>query len=190
MIQCQAIQLWSEIMWKIFQVAFNSFFQHIQLYISYIFSENDLPNERTLHGKLLWSTSSRNLFQRSESESGIRSIYGHVSWISRQHNYRKISNIRRTNPTTWMFLVSACRCLCTIYWSQVLSGELRCSWSSADRRCSNCIWVISNWIAYYNSSYIRGMTVHYLGNGLVPLGDDLWWPRTMPPYGVTRKQLS
>ena len=102
----------------------------------------------------------------------------------------KSLNIRRTNPTTWMFLVSACRCLCTIYWSQVLSGELRCSWSSADRRCSNCIWVISNWIAYYNSSYIRGMTVHYLGNGLVPLGDDLWWPRTMPPYGVTRKQLS
>ena len=39
-----------------------------------------------------------------------------------------------------MFLVSACSCLCAIYWSQVFSGEWRCSWSSADRRCSNYIW--------------------------------------------------
>ena len=43
-----------------------------------------------------------------------------------------------------MFLVSTCSCLCAIYWSQVLSGEWRCSWSSADRRCSNYIWVINN----------------------------------------------
>ena len=33
-----------------------------------------------------------------------------------------------------MFLISPCSCLCTIYWSHVLSGEWRCSWSSADRR--------------------------------------------------------
>ena len=33
-----------------------------------------------------------------------------------------------------MFLVSSCSCLCPIHWSQVLSGEWRCSWSSADRR--------------------------------------------------------
>ena len=43
-----------------------------------------------------------------------------------------------------MFLVLACSCLCAIYWNQVLSGEWRCSWSSADRRCSNYIWVINN----------------------------------------------
>ena len=36
-----------------------------------------------------------------------------------------------------MFLVSACGCLCAIYWSQVLSWEWRCSWSSADRWCTN-----------------------------------------------------
>ena len=39
-----------------------------------------------------------------------------------------------------MFLVSACSCLCTIYWSQVLNGEWGWSWSSADRRCSNYSW--------------------------------------------------
>ena len=52
------------------------------------------------------------------------------------------------NPKTYMFLISACSCLCTIYWSQVLSGKWRCSWSSPNRRCSNYIWVINNSIDY------------------------------------------
>ena len=41
----------------------------------------------------------------------------------------------------------------------MLSREWRCSWSSADRRCSNYIWVIDNFIAYLGASYIRGFTV-------------------------------
>ena len=43
-----------------------------------------------------------------------------------------------------MFLVSSRTCLCPIHWSQVLSWEWRCRWSSADRQCSNYIWVINN----------------------------------------------
>ena len=39
------------------------------------------------------------------------------------------------------------------------SREWRCSWSSADRRCSNYIWVIDNTIAYYGAAYIRDFTV-------------------------------
>ena len=58
-----------------------------------------------------------------------------------------------------MFLFSSCSCVCKIYWSQALSREWRCSRSSADRRCSNYIWVINNVIAYYHESYIRGMSV-------------------------------
>ena len=58
-----------------------------------------------------------------------------------------------------MFLVSACSCLCAIYLSQVLSGEWRCSWSNADRRCSNYIWVINNLIPYWGASYIIDLTV-------------------------------
>ena len=46
-----------------------------------------------------------------------------------------------------MFLVSSCSCLCPVHWRQVLSREWRCSWNSADRRCSNYIWVINNFIA-------------------------------------------
>ena len=58
-----------------------------------------------------------------------------------------------------MILVSSCSCLCPIYWSQVLSWEWRCSWSSADRRCSNYIRVIINLIAQKGASYIRDLTV-------------------------------
>ena len=50
-------------------------------------------------------------------------------------------------------------CLCPIHWSQVLRREWRWSWSNADRRCSNYIWVIDNFIAYYGATYIRGFTV-------------------------------
>ena len=58
-----------------------------------------------------------------------------------------------------MFLVCSWCGLCPIHWSQVLSWEWRCSWSSADRRCSNYIWVINNFIAYYGATYVRGFTV-------------------------------
>ena len=58
-----------------------------------------------------------------------------------------------------MIHFSSCSCLCPIYWSQVLSRELRCSWSSAGRRCSNYIWVINNLIAHQCASHIRDMTV-------------------------------
>ena len=39
------------------------------------------------------------------------------------------------------------------------SRERRCSWSSADRRCSNYIWVIDNFIAFLGASYIRDFTL-------------------------------
>ena len=58
-----------------------------------------------------------------------------------------------------MLLVSSRSCLYPIRWSPMFSGEWRCSWSSADRRCSNYIWVINNFIAYYSASYIRDLTV-------------------------------
>ena len=69
-----------------------------------------------------------------------------------------------------MFLVSSRSCLRSIHWSQVLSWEWRCSWSSADRRCSNYIWVINNFIVYKGATYIRGFTVCLLG--LLHRSDD------------------
>ena len=66
------------------------------------------------------------------------------------------------NLKTHMFLVSSSSCLCPIYWSQVLSWEWRCSWSSADRRCSNYIWVINNLIAHKGATYIKDLTVYWI----------------------------
>ena len=66
------------------------------------------------------------------------------------------SNISRTEfQNSNVFLVSSCSCLYSIHWKQVLSREWKCSWSSADRRCSNYIWVISKFIAYKGAPYIR-----------------------------------
>ena len=48
------------------------------------------------------------------------------------------------------------------------SGEWRCSWSSADRRCSNYIWVIINLISV---PYIRDLTV---------FKDDTWYAPLAP----------
>ena len=44
----------------------------------------------------------------------------------------------------------------------MLSRGWRCSWSSADRRCFNYIWVINRIIAYYSAAHIRGLTVYLL----------------------------
>ena len=45
-------------------------------------------------------------------------------------------------------LVSSSSCICAIYCSQVLSPEWRCSWSSAEMRCSNDICMINNIFAH------------------------------------------
>ena len=57
--------------------------------------------------------------------------------------YHQTSNIRHTKSLN----LSSCSCHCPIHWNQVLSQEWRCSWRSANRRCSNYIWVINNFIA-------------------------------------------
>ena len=59
-----------------------------------------------------------------------------------------------------MFLISSCSCLCPTHWSQVLSREWRWSWCSADRRCSNYIWVINNFIACWGAAYVRDLKVY------------------------------
>ena len=76
---------------------------------------------------------------------------------------------------------------------QVLSRGWRCSWSNADRRCSNYIWVINRLVAYQGASYIRGLMVSLAccspahGNGLTQLG-----PLTTTVHGkkVTGKKVT
>ena len=68
----------------------------------------------------------------------------------------------------------------------MLSREWGCSWSSADRRCSNYIWVIDNFITYYGASYIRGFTVDVevfvmpsLQGCVMPLEDHITFKTTL-----------
>ena len=62
--------------------------------------------------------------------------------------YRKISNIRRTKSQT----LNASRLGLQLSLRNILKPsvkwEWRCSWSSTDRRCSNYIWVINNYVAH------------------------------------------
>ena len=90
-----------------------------------------------------------------------------------------------------MYFVSSCSCLCPIHWSQVLSWEWRCSWSSADRRCSNYIWVINNSIANYDVSYIRGLIVNMIdglkkSSNWLSLFFGVWQPST-PQWQYNRQ---
>ena len=68
----------------------------------------------------------------------------HLGWTMcrKDMTYRKTSSISRTKSQHLNVSLSSCSCLRSIHWSQVLNWEWRCSWSSADRRCSNYIWVI------------------------------------------------
>ena len=68
--------------------------------------------------------------------------------------YREISNIRRTKSPN---LIVPCLALQLSLPNPVKPG-VRSRMSSADRRCSNYIWVIDNFIAYKGASYIRDLT--------------------------------
>ena len=70
------------------------------------------------------------------------------------------SKINHTKSQTWTFIALPCSCLNPIHWNQS-SREWRCSWGSADRRCSNYIWVINNFIAYSGVTYIRSFMVYF-----------------------------
>ena len=100
-----------------------------------------------------------------------RRYTGRLSTCCAHYRYRKTSSINRTKSQSLNFLVSSCSCLRSVHWSHALSWEWRCSWSSADRRCSNYIRVINNFIAYYGATYTRGFTV---GGGISTRGTAVY----------------
>ena len=74
-------------------------------------------------------------------------------------NYRQFSNISRNKSQQSKDSRTVLRLFLPNPLKPMLSREWRCSWSSADRRCSNNICVIDNFIAYQGVPYIRGFTV-------------------------------
>ena len=58
--------------------------------------------------------------------------------------YRKVSNIRRTKSSN----LNVSRLVEKLSLPNPMKPGVKCSCSSADRRCSNYIWVIDNFIVY------------------------------------------
>ena len=81
---------------------------------------------------------------KGKTASWLSYLYNGNSHTRLDHLYIETGCTKSHN----LFLVSACSCLCAIYWSQVWNGEWRFSWNNANRRCFNYIWVINNLIAY------------------------------------------
>ena len=74
--------------------------------------------------------------------------YGtHVFIVLLIKTYRKIFNIRRTKSQNLIVSRLVLQLSLPNPMKLVFSREWRCRWSSADRRCSNYIWVIDNAIA-------------------------------------------
>ena len=76
--------------------------------------------------------------------------------------YSQFSNIRHTQSPNIKVSRLVLQLSLPSPLKPMLSWKWRCSWSSADRRCSNYIWVINNFIAYYGVSYIKDFMVCYL----------------------------
>ena len=113
------------------------------IYLSYIWVQSDLlQRQRPTYLDILCGGVLRGL---SRLRYLKLHVMGWVPMISKTTVYIIKRLIQAApNPNIWMFLVSSCSSLCPIYWSQVLSPEWRCSWSSADRRCSKYIWASNN----------------------------------------------
>ena len=89
-------------------------------------------------------------------------------WTLATHHkgYRQTRGMRRTKSQDLNVSRLVLQLSLPNHWIQVWSREWRWSWSSADRRCSNYIWEISNFIAYKSAVCIRGLTLSKQKRGI------------------------
>ena len=94
------------------------------------------------------------IYRNTDHCAGYRVILlGQFHWsvmlgLSAHSVYRQASNIGCIKSQNRNISRIILQLPCPIHWCQVLSREWRCNWSSADRRCSNYIWVIHIFVAY------------------------------------------
>ena len=152
-----------------------------------------LERKTVSYGHLLWMYRAATLmepfnldFLRVPQRLPMRARLGLCLFWASPTIYRQFSIIRCTQSQN---NVSSCSCLCPIHWSQVLSWEWRCSWSSADRRCSNYIWMVNNFIAYWGAPYIRDFTVPLLIAHQSFYCSHFEFSMTIPPgFGATMER--
>ena len=89
-------------------------------------------NEVTLNDMVEFA--GNKLYQNTTQDDPVHDVWD--VWRLEFQSYRQTSIVRPPNPETSMPLFSSCNYLCAIHWTDVLSWEWRCSWSSADKRCS------------------------------------------------------
>ena len=122
--------------------------------LSIIGSDNGLsPGRRQA---IIWTNAGISLI------GPLRTNFSEILIVIQIFSFKKLH--LKTSSAKWRLF-----CLGLNELSQVLSWEWRCSWSNADIRCSNYIWVINNFIACYGVTYIRGFTS--------------LWPTDHDPYG-------
>ena len=84
------------------------------------------------------------------------------------HYYRQTSNKRGAKYQNFNVSRLVLQVFFPIHWSQMLTWEWRCSWSSSDSRSSNYILVINRFMAYNGATYTRGLAVQWLHMGVMP----------------------
>ena len=97
------------------------------------------------------------------SDWAIIYTFPFVTTIPCSHNLsdRKTSNISHTKSPNWnVSRLSLAAVFAQSIEVRCSSRWWRCRWSSADRRCSNYIWVINNFAAHWSATYTRGLTVY------------------------------
>ena len=132
-----------------FTYYFPKSFRYGQPFLSHTLQGMRLPVPAGLKQIFISNRCPRRTSSRLHRISGDEIAY--PCWRTKNHLIAKITLKsliwNAQNPKIWTILVSSCSCLCQFHWSWVQSRKLRCSWSSADRRCSNFIWMTMNIIA-------------------------------------------
>ena len=101
------------------------------------------------------------------------------------------------NLKTYKFFISSCSSLCPIHWSQVLSRQWRCSWSSIDKPSSNYISETTSLLPKVQLTlevwwyiFVYGIVfLHILISKLSFLKQMLWWLKEICPRALLSRYL-
>ena len=141
--------------------------------ILHVFSNTSLwLTERVISSHNITGTLSVHQANTARASTYIRKILRNIYWLCIKCNwfqkrYCQTSNIRHTKSKNLNVSHLVLQLSLPNLVNHWLSRGWRCSWSSVDRRCSNYIWLIINFIAYWGASSIRCLTI---------LGHVTWQP--------------
>ena len=145
-------QWWNIVNWTLrnkFQWNFN---QNLNIFVQEYAFEDIVCKMVDILSRPQWV----NRRNRGSSSGGQHPNSNIPKWRTWWYDYHQISNIRRTKSQNLNVSRLVLQLPLPIHWSQVLllSREWRCSWSSADRRCSNYNVHLSDQQFYHLGAFI------------------------------------